>query len=449
MKVRGLTLFNLLPCTLCICLMICLVNSSIPSFKQTKITSDGQLIQINLLEQELERFIGKVNSFPSENFDSIFDEYFPEPEYEANSTTLKNTLHIHLPSIPDAGGSIPSRFDELIRTTFVGNMRDLSRVVDMELKKSFKNIHIEYSKSDVIYLVDKPHSKVERFGQVGDDKQSTFADLLNISPQDNTERYFVAFRRRYLIVHKNQLRIMLDGFNLMLWEKNTQEDSNGLKKRPYLIRMWHENYDRTHFVYQCYGEHLATPYEHNAESVQKFTGALFRINQNHDDEHGNPRMGITEDMKFGHTPKRVLGRMFPLTADENAKITSEIIRVMSDKVEFAFPMNTAPVIGYEKSRLFYSALINSNLIDRAVIFPTSPVFTYNSDLATASITYLLYPSKDLPKSSDTPVSCPAIIHFSVNHYQKISRFHVYMDVEACVQKLMTGEGEAKWVTVDL
>ncbi|KAG2381651.1 hypothetical protein C9374_006035 [Naegleria lovaniensis] len=441
--------------------LLCHHSVAIPSYYTTKSTTDGELVQINLLEREIEGFFSTLNQHPSYKFDTLLDEYFPDLKYISPNTTkidgdsaasttttkiLVNNLHVHIPHIGYSGPDIPKNLPQLKIATFVGNVRDLRNLFEKDWKKNFKSVQVVFSKSDIIYIPDEAERNMDLIQSLtskSPEKHATIFESMNLEP--GVERFFVAFRRKYLIVHKNHLRMSSDGVTLMLWEKNTQPNS---KKRPYLVRMWHEVYDRDYFVYLNYGERFPTPYEHEPESQSKFYHVLTRFFNNHEDERGNPRLGVTEDMKSGHTPERVLARLFPLTAEENSKL-HEMNKVVSHNVEFAFPISTHPVFGLEAARKFYSALISKNNVERVFMYLTSPIFSYNNDFAGASVTYLIYPSKTMNAENIVPVTCNAIIHFSINHLNKLTRFHSYFDLNACINKLATGSATSKWVTVEL
>ena len=448
--------------------LLCHHSIAIPSFYTTKSTTDGELVQINLLEREIEGFFSTLNQYPTYRFDTLIDDYFPDLKYISPNTTssvnvdessssssssttattkiLVNNLHVHIPHVGYSGNDIPKNMPQLITATFLGNVRDLRNLFEKDWKKNFKSVHVDFSKSDIIYVPDEAERNMDLIQSLtskSNEKHATIFESMNLEP--GVERFFVAFRRKYFIIHKNHLRITSDGVTLMLWEKNTQPNS---KKRPYLVRMWHDVYDRDYFVYLNYGERFPTSYEHEPESQSKFYHVLTRFFNNHEDERGNPRLGITEDMKNGHTPERVLARLFPLTAEENSKL-HEINKVVSHNIEFAFPISTHPVFGLEGARKFYSALISKHNVERVFMYLTSPIFSYNNEFAAASVTYLIYPSKTMNAENIVPVTCNAIVHFSINHLNKLKRFHSYFDLNSCINKLATGSAKSKWVTVEL
>ncbi|EFC46266.1 predicted protein [Naegleria gruberi] len=423
-------------------------HAFIPSYYVTKTTTDGQLVQVNLLEEEIERFFKKLGTFPGVEFDEILSEYFPSPQYitpdnsTSDSKILVNNIHVTLPLIEKhSGPEILSKFRELQQIVFVGNVHDLGKWFNVAMKKDYETLHVEFNKDDIIYSIDQTEMP-NRLNANSGQKRSTIFDTLNLEP--GVERFHVAFRRKFQYIHKNHLRLQADGFTLMLWERSS--DPN---KRPFILRMWQEVYDRSHFVYQNFGERLVTPYEHEQETNSRFFHMLNRMYSLHENERGNPNFGITEDMNIGYTPKRVLEKMFPLTEDDNKKIRTDMLKIMQDKLEFAFPVSTQPVFGFASAKTMYSALMSSSNLERAFLFPMSPVFSYNNDHAVIQVSYLIYPKKKQDDSRGDPVSCPAIIHMSLNHIDKFTKLHFYFDLNSCINKLFTGNAKSNWVTIDM
>ena len=61
-------------------------RGSAPSYTVTKSTPEGELIQVNLLEKEIDNFFSIINQFPTDAFNTQIDEYFPDMKYITNVT---------------------------------------------------------------------------------------------------------------------------------------------------------------------------------------------------------------------------------------------------------------------------------------------------------------------------------------------------------------------------